>query len=630
MTDETRGAQSPRVPTVRLDWSQASRQPTSDQSPTFGGPPRARLRKQRSRRVWPRLLRRTLLGLLLVGIAVAAWLGVRGLQAYRHLSAARTDVAQLKASVEQQRFDDAQQSLDRLRTEAAAAHRETGDVIWRVVGAVPLLGAPVHSTTVIARGVDELSTASLPALVDAGRRLVPRGSASGGLVVDVVALRRSAPTVDAAARATAAVSQTVAALSGSTWLSPVDAARASFLGQLKSLTPLARSASIAADAGPGLLGADGPRNYFVAFQTNAELRGTGGLVGAYAIMHADAGRLSFPTVSSDADLHPAAAPVIDLGPDYDALYARDAPYQFWGDTNESPNFPYAARIWMALYQKQTGQRLDGAMATDPVALGRLLAATGPVRLPSGQVVTAHNVVALTEQATYAQANSKARKTSLVDVAKVVTTKIEHLRAAQGSAALAAFQDDVGLGRLFLYSAHQAEQSRLLDSPISGVLPDSAQPTAVAVLNNGGANKLDYYLRSTLAYSAGGCNSRQRNATVTLTVTNRAPTSGLPQIVTQRLDTNKPHPVGQQKLIASYYATRGAAVMAAELNGRPAGVGFHTELGHPVFTTYLYVDPGQTVTWSMQLQEPASAGPVFTRPQAMATPQQVVVTAPVCR
>ena len=41
-----------------------------------------------------------------------------------------------------------------------------------------------------------------------------------------------------------------------------------------------------------MMGADGPRTYFMGFQTNAEARGTGGLLGGFGILRFDDGAAS--------------------------------------------------------------------------------------------------------------------------------------------------------------------------------------------------------------------------------------------------------------------------------------------------------------------------------------------------
>ena len=50
----------------------------------------------------------------------------------------------------------------------------------------------------------------------------------------------------------------------------------------------------------------------------------------------------------------------ELGSDYVALWGQDP--ALWVNSNESPHFPYGAQIWLAAWQAQHGQRLDGVLA----------------------------------------------------------------------------------------------------------------------------------------------------------------------------------------------------------------------------------------------------------------------------
>ncbi len=50
-----------------------------------------------------------------------------------------------------------------------------------------------------------------------------------------------------------------------------------------------------------MLGAQGTRRYMMAFENNAEARGLGGLPGAYAILRADHGKVSFERFGTDND-----------------------------------------------------------------------------------------------------------------------------------------------------------------------------------------------------------------------------------------------------------------------------------------------------------------------------------------
>jgi hypothetical protein len=89
-----------------------------------------------------------------------------------------------------------------------------------------------------------------------------------------------------------------------------------------------------------MLGVDGTRHYLVVFQNDAEARGTGGLVGAYAVVEAGGGRVSVQALGTDSDLRSASAPVVDLGPNYRALFGQDP--GLWANTNLSADFPSGA------------------------------------------------------------------------------------------------------------------------------------------------------------------------------------------------------------------------------------------------------------------------------------------------
>src|SRR3546814_18445003 len=110
-----------------------------------------------------------------------------------------------------------------------------------------------------------------------------------------------------------------------------------------------------------MLGTDGPRNYFIGFQTNAEARGTGGLLGGYGIVRVDNGAARVDTLSPNSELTLDNQP-IDLGPDFHQLYGNSRPTTDFRYSNPSSTFPFAAQMWQSLLtQKPGGERVDGAI-----------------------------------------------------------------------------------------------------------------------------------------------------------------------------------------------------------------------------------------------------------------------------
>ncbi|MEO6881541.1 MAG: DUF4012 domain-containing protein, partial [Mycobacteriaceae bacterium] len=410
----------------------------------------------------------------------------------------------------------------------------------------------------------------------------------------------------------------------------VEQARTQLTAQTDELTALLNRVSTAADLLPSMLGGNSPRSYFVAFQTNAEARGTGGLVGAFGILRATGGAVSLDERAANTGLADDPAAAVDLGADYAALYPGTSPTGRWINSNFSPHFPNAGRIWTALWDEQSGQHLDGAIATDPVALSYVLGATGPITLTGGETVTADNVVALTESEVYARFdNNDARKAFLQEISSAVVTQVL-LADGSTTALLSALGRAVDEGHIAVYSTHPEEQTKLAGAALGHQVPDDDAPYAAVVVNNASQGKLDYYLGRRISYAAGPCGAATRTSTVSATLTNHAPAAGLPAYVTIQAGSKNPGPPGTNASLVSLYATRGAQLEGVAVDGRPAGARVGGERGHPVFSLEVSLAPGATSTVTWTLREPAVAGTARVPVQPLAAAATVTDSVPPCR
>jgi hypothetical protein len=412
-----------------------------------------------------------------------------------------------------------------------------------------------------------------------------------------------------------------------TWLPAVDRARAQLARKLDRIVPATGDVAAATRVLPSMLGERSPRRYVVVFENTAEARGTGGLPGAFAVLGAHRGRLAFEYFGNDTEMADAVA-AVDLGDEYAASHGHNAPTTTWVNSNLSPHFPYAARIWTAAWEDHTGQKVDGAFALDPSALAGLLAASGPARLPDGTAVTAANVVDLTERSSYAAyPDTRERKAFFLNVAGAVAGRLLDVAndPSRRPALFAALSGQLRSGRVKMWSAHASEQRELRRRPFGGTLPDTADPLAGLVVNNAAGTKLDYYLDRRLEWAPGRCVAAGREVTVTVDLTNRAPTSGLPLYVTQRVDapSYRTRP-GDNRLLVSYYATKGARLAKAALDGRPVMVNQAAERGHPVYTLDLELPAGSTRSLELRLLESPSSVPPSLLRQPMVRPLRATV------
>ena len=216
---------------------------------------------------------------------------------------------------------------------------------------------------------------------------------------------------------------------------------------------------------------------------------------------------------------------LDFGPDYDALYGDDP--ATWAGANMSPHYPYAAQLWLKMWQDRTGERLDGVVTTDPVALSYLLEATGPVTLPDGRVISSDNVVSFTENEIYFLIEDDAERDAYLQTGGA---RRRWTRCFSGEADPRALIDALGKAagerRLLVYSDQVNEQKQLAASSVGGALPGDAAPFAGLATINGGGNKLDYYLDQSLTYELIGCTpDGGRRGQITVTYKNTAPGDG---------------------------------------------------------------------------------------------------------
>jgi hypothetical protein len=234
------------------------------------------------------------------------------------------------------------------------------------------------------------------------------------------------------------------------------------------------------------------------------------------------------------------------------------------------------------------------------------------------------VVDLTERDVYARIKSPADQ----DLFFQALARAVYERITSGSGSTKALVDALskaaGQGHLLVASSHKPEQTVMTATPIGGAIPVVAGPYLHVAMNNAAGGKLDYYLHRTIDYRLERRDDDTGLATVTVTLTSKAPRRGLPTYVTQRLDLpgDKANPVGQNRIYISVYGGLRASAEKATLDGEPVAFEPLVERGHGVFSTYLTINPAQTRTLVFSIVEPRWDDEVTYRPFPMAKPDNV--------
>ncbi|WP_080730402.1 DUF4012 domain-containing protein [Rhodococcoides fascians] len=596
----------------------------------------SRSSRGRSRHRRPKRTSRRILGgfglLVVVALGFGAWLAYTVNAAYTNLNQANEYAQAAKTALLSGDTSKAEDSVDDAVRTSTRAKDATDSLIWTAAAAIPYVGQPLDVVSRIADVVHGLTVDVLTPAVAVGTALDPSQLRGPDGAIDIGALRDASPALSRAAAAAAELDVQSQAIGEPAFSAQISDARTRLQDRTHELNSLLANTDIVAKVLPAMLGADGPRSYFMAFQTLSESRGTGGLIGGFGIVRAVDGAVTVDSLASNAELRIPYDP-IDLGPDFfDAYETRFQPTQNWQNSNVSPHFPYAGQIWQSMWQQETGERVDGALATDPVALGYILDVVGPITMSDGEVIDGSNVVRVTQSDAYFrfENDNSARKAYLQDIAARVVAKMQG-NIASPRALLEALGKAAGEGHIAVWSADAALQSILGPTKIGHEIPDSPDPYAALVVNNGAGGKLDYYLQRKVTYSAQTCDGATRTTHVVAELTNNAPLQDYTTYIAGRQNdsTRYDGPPGTNRSVVALYATQGATLTNATINGTPLFLLTAAERGHPVFYVPVVIEPGSTKTIEYNLVEPDVDGKASAPVQPQSVPVPTEVDFPDC-
>ena len=351
----------------------------------------------------------------------------------------------------------------------------------------------------------------------------------------------------------------------------------------------------AVSTGPILAGTDKPKRYLIAFQNTAEARGTGGILGAYAIVEFKKGSLKVIATGSNEPLYGSSLEKIpiDMPDEYKRLYGENP--AILQNSNLSPHFPYGAEIWLALWKKEFGQSLNGVIAIDPTALSYILRSTGPITLNSGEKITSENLVAGTLKDAYKrfEKDNKARKQYLVDIMNA-TVKLLNSGEYSKLKMAQAIRDGIVANRILFYSTDEGAQKKLSETRLGGFMSLEGNNEFRTVIQNIDAGKLDYYLDRSVEIESKSC-EKDRQTQVRIRVTNTLKTGvGLSPYVLTRADKGKPASLvtGAHRFKVFIYGPTNARLVSVSRENRTADLGgASVERKRPIYVADVDLAPG---------------------------------------
>lgn len=541
----------------------------------------------------------TLWGVLFVVVLVIAavvWVAVRGASAKQDLESSVAQVDVLRSQLAKGDTAAAQRTAVELESNAADARAKTSDPVWAVFEYTPVVGGNLRAVRQVAAIVDDVASDAVRPVVGVLDDVDVDAFRPEGGKIDLEPLVTAQPAVADAATALAEAERAAGQIDTGGTVSAVTDAVNQLRTSLASVSEQAAVADRVVRLAPSMLGDGSARHYLVLFQNNAELRAGGGIPGALAVVTAKDGAISLGQQASTSDFPQAEDPVLPLSRDTQGLYGSITG-EFIQDVTLTPRFDVSAELAREMWKRQFGQQVDGVLSIDPVTLGYILRATGPVELATGDRLTADNAVQLLLSEAYAKYPDPAVQDAFfASAASAVFTKVSE-GGFDPKAFIAALTTGVDEGRVKLWSADEGEQSELTGTPIAGGLPtsdDGSQRFGV-YLNDATGAKMDYYLEKTVAVGSQVCRKDGRPTwTVEVTLRNTAPADAattLPDYVTGAGAFGVSRGAVRTNVVV--YAPSSGVYVESSQDGSPASPQTATDGKHPVAQFQTVLSPGKS-------------------------------------
>lgn len=555
----------------------------------------------------------SVLALILVLVLLGAWLAYRAIQASQALYAAQSGFVAMQQDLNTGGTDKIAEQLPAVRDDLGRAVDATNDPVWRAAEHVPFLGANLEAVRIVSTSLEGVTTDALPAVSKLNALLNIEGARGEDGRVDLAPLIDAAPEIIAAAASAHHAQDAVAQIDTGALVSQLAGPVEKLSTSLDTVTGALDAGAQVATLVPPMLGADGPRTYLMVSLNSAELRSAGGIVGAFAVLHAEDGAITLVDQRSTLDLSGIPEPILPLT-DEELNLDTDRLGRWVQDSVMTPDFPRSAQLLSARWERDMGQHVDGVIAADPVGARYLLQATGPVTAKGGTTVNAADVVDVLLHDAYL---------NIVDPAKVDQFYADVAAAIFGAVGtgqgnthdlVTALSTAGSEGRIRIWSADADEQGTLAATPLGGAFLSGDFPDATGVfLNDGTGGKLDFYLSTQVTIEDLRCSGPDPSATVRLDLDYAPPANiaGLPAYVIGPGVNGLP--LGTLATNISVYSAVGEKLAPLGLDGGTVGGKTGTATGRDVEIVTSILPPGGHESYTVTVPVKDGAVSVWTTP-----------------
>ncbi len=387
------------------------------------------------------------------------------------------------------------------------------------------------------------------------------------------------------------------------------------------------------------LGAGKDKRYLLIFQNNAEMRGSGGFLGSYALVDFREGKIrnlevpgggSYDTEAGLTEKIKAPAP----------LWLVNPQWHFW-DANWWPDFPTTAKNLMWFYEKSDGPTVDGVIAFTPSVIEKLLTVTGPIDMTKdyGLVITADNFwqqVELTaerdnllksnpEAVSHLPVGEQAKPKKIIGelMVKIMEVLPQKLDKNNLIKLLGIFEDSLASKQVMFYFNNEQLQEKVIEQNWGGAIRKTSSDYLMVTNTNIAGAKTDRVISENIYHEISVALDGSIIDTVTITRTHRA-AKNEPLIGVRNVDWLRIYvPQGSELIAATGFVSPDLKYFETPDNSwitndflaqtedlaiidKNSGTKIYQENGKTVFANWLMIDPGETATVTLKYLLPFNA------------------------
>jgi len=384
------------------------------------------------------------------------------------------------------------------------------------------------------------------------------------------------------------------------------------------------------------LGAGRDKRYLLVFQNNAEMRGSGGFLGSYALVDFREGKIRNLEVPGGGS-YDTEAGLTEKIKAPEPLWLVNPQWHFW-DANWWPDWPTTSRNLMWFYEKSGGPSVDGVISFTPSVMEKLLTVTGPIDMTKdyGLVITADNFwqqVELTAERDNIIKNNPAAVAHLPAgeqnkpkkiigdlMAKILEVLPQKLDKDNLVKLLSISEDSLASKQIMFYFNDASLEKATVDRNWGGVMSYAPLDYLMVVNTNIAGAKTDRVIKEKINHQATIASDGSIIDTLTITRTHTA-TKNEPLVGVRNVDWLRVYvPEGSTLISATgfvspdikYFEVPDKTWLSNEfltktedlaIKDQNSGTKIYQENGKTVFANWLMLDPGNSVTVTLSYKLP---------------------------